>query len=75
MEWCEGACGVAEIGSVGGQFTFDNELPRHKVYLHPHAIASRPVTCGEYLAFMEDGGYRRPELWLSLGWSTVQEQG
>jgi len=51
---------------------FDNETPAHRVFLEPFEIASRPVTNAEYLAFIEDGGYRRPELWLSLGWSTVE---
>ena len=56
-------------------FAFDNEGPRHKVWLEPFRLASRLVTCGEYLAFIADGGYRRAELWLSDGWATVQQQG
>ena len=57
------------------EFCFDNETPRHKVYLEPYRLASRPVSCGEYLAFMEDGGYKRSELWLSEGWNTVRSGG
>jgi len=56
-------------------FAFDNETPRHPIYLPPFQLASRAVTCAEYLAFMEDDGYARPELWLSEGWDTVQAQG
>ena len=58
----------------GGGFGFDNEFPRHLVHLEPFALADRPVTCGEWLAFIDDGGYRRPELWLSDGWATVQAE-
>jgi ergothioneine biosynthesis protein EgtB len=65
--------GVCEIGHAGGGFAYDNEGPRHREFLEPFELADRLVTNGEYLAFMEDGGYRRPELWLSLGWATVQE--
>ena len=52
---------------------FDNESGRHKEYVEAFDIGSRLVTNGEYLEFMNDGGYERPDLWLSLGWSTVQE--
>jgi ergothioneine biosynthesis protein EgtB len=55
-----------------GAFAFDNETPRHKVYLAPFEIGSRLVTNGEMMAFIEDGGYRRPELWLSMGWDWAQ---
>lgn len=75
LEWVEFAGGLVEIGHAGGDFCFDNETPRHRVFTEPFRLASRPVTCGEYLAFMEDGGYRRPELWLSEGWATVQSEG
>ncbi|HZU09927.1 MAG TPA: ergothioneine biosynthesis protein EgtB [Pseudacidobacterium sp.] len=74
-QWCEYPGGLAEIGHQGDGFCFDNELPRHRVFLEPFALASRLVTCAEYLAFMEDGGYERPNLWLSEGWQTVQSQG
>jgi len=55
-------------------FAFDNETPRHPVYLGPFQMASRPVTCAEYLAFMESDGYTRPELWLSEGWDTMRAE-
>ncbi|MGO8877727.1 MAG: ergothioneine biosynthesis protein EgtB [Acidimicrobiales bacterium] len=67
--------GRVEIGYEGGGFSFDNELPRHEVLLRPFHLDSRPVTCGEWLAFIDDGGYRRPDLWLSDGWATVQAEG
>src|SRR5699024_10509756 len=54
---------------------FRQRAPRHQVWLHPFALASRPVTNGEWLAFIDDGGYQRPELWLSDGWATVQQHG
>jgi len=73
--WVEFAGGVTETGNSGSDFCFDNETPRHKVYLEPYRLASRPVSCAEYLAFMEDGGYRRSELWLSEGWNTVRAEG
>jgi ergothioneine biosynthesis protein EgtB len=56
-------------------FAFDNESPRHTVYLAPYALASRLVTCAEYLAFLDDNAYTRPELWLSEGWTALREQG
>lgn len=58
--------------ALDGTFAFDNETPRHKVYVAPFEIGSRLVTNGEMMAFMADGGYRRPELWLSMGWDWVQ---
>ena len=61
-------------GSEGDGFCFDNELPKHRVFHEPYQVADRLVTCGEYMQFMDDGAYSRPELWLSMGWSTVQEQ-
>lgn len=60
-------------GSVTG-FSFDNERPAHKVYLEPFSFATRLVTNAEYLAFIEDGGYERPELWLADGWNWVQQR-
>lgn len=66
--------GVVEIGYADSGFCYDNETPRHRSFLEPFAIANRPITCGEYLAFMEDGGYRRSELWLSDGWDVVQRE-
>lgn len=67
--------GLAEIGHRGAGFAFDNETPRHRVWLEPFRLADRLVTCGEWLAFMADGGYARPELWLSEGWAVCQAQG
>lgn len=68
MSWIRHEGGLVEIGAHGGEFTFDNELPRHPVYLQPFELADRLVTNEEYIQFIEDGGYRRPELWLSDGW-------
>lgn len=67
--------GLVEIGAGAQGFAWDNERPRHRVYLVPYALADRPVTNGEFLAFMEDGGYGNPALWLSDGWAAVQTQG
>ena len=67
--------GLYEVGYAGTGFSFDNEGPRHRVFLEAFALASRPVTVGEYLAFMHDGGYTRPDLWLSEGWAAVQAGG
>jgi ergothioneine biosynthesis protein EgtB len=67
--------GLVEVGHTGAGFTFDNETPRHKVYLEPFRIADRLVTAGEWLAFMDDNAYGRAELWLSDGWYAVQEHG
>jgi ergothioneine biosynthesis protein EgtB len=66
--------GLHEIGHEGKAFAFDNEGPRHRVFLNDFALASRLVTNGEFLGFMADGGYERPELWLSDGFATVQER-
>jgi ergothioneine biosynthesis protein EgtB len=74
LSWIASPGGILSIGYGGDAFSFDNELPRHKVLLEPFELASRPATCAEYLAFIEDGGYQRPELWLSEGWTTVQTQ-
>ncbi len=67
--------GLVEVGHDGDGFAYDNESPRHRVWLEPFELAHGLVTCGDWLAFMDDGGYRRPELWLSDGWYTVQAQG
>jgi ergothioneine biosynthesis protein EgtB len=75
LEWREFAGGLQEIGHAGPGFAFDNEGPRHRVWLEPFALASRPVTCGDYLAFIDDGGYRRSEFWLSAGWDCVNQRG
>jgi len=65
---------ITEIGHEGRGFAYDNEGPRHQVLVAPFALASRPVTNGEYMAFIEDNGYARAEFWLSLGWMSVNEQ-
>jgi ergothioneine biosynthesis protein EgtB len=70
--WATFAGGLAEIGHAGSGFAFDNEGPRHKVWLEPFRLATRAVTCGDYAAFIADGGYRRPEHWLSEGWNAVE---
>ena len=75
LDWLQHPGGVVQVGHVAGDFCFDNEQPAHDVLLQPFALADRLVTNGDYLAFMEDGGYQRPELWLSDGWATVCEQG
>jgi dimethylhistidine N-methyltransferase len=67
--------GLVEIGHDGAGFAFDNETPRHKVFLEPYRLAERLVTNGEWLEFMADDGYGRPELWLSEGWARAQEEG
>jgi ergothioneine biosynthesis protein EgtB len=67
--------GLREAGSRGDGFCFDNELPRHRVWLEHFSLARRLVTCAEYAAFIADGGYIRPELWLSAGWDAVQANG
>jgi ergothioneine biosynthesis protein EgtB len=75
LAWVDFAGGLQEIGDPGADFVFDNETPRHKVWLEPFRLAARPVTCGEYVGFIEEGGYARPEFWLSDGWATVRDQG
>ena len=72
--WIEHAGGEVDIGHAGAGFAFDNETPRHAVRLLPFALANRLVTNGEYQRFIDDGGYRRSELWLSDGWAAVQAQ-
>jgi ergothioneine biosynthesis protein EgtB len=86
LEWLSfspgypGRPGVVEAGvtpdpNAIDSFAFDNETPRHSVYIAPFRLASRPVACAEYLAFIEEDAYARPELWLSEGWDTVQSNG
>jgi ergothioneine biosynthesis protein EgtB len=69
---CSG--GTVTIGAAGGSFSFDNETPAHQILLRPYRLAARPVSCGDYLAFIKDGGYRRAEFWLSEGWALVQQE-
>ena len=75
LRFVEGRDGIVEIGHRGEGFAFDNETPRHRALLHPHALANRLVNNAEFLAFVHEGGYREPGLWLSDGWATVQREG
>lgn len=72
MKWIRGAEGIAAVGHAGEGFAFDCEGPRHDVLLAPHALASRPVSNGEWQEFIADGGYHTPSLWLSDGWAWAQ---
>jgi ergothioneine biosynthesis protein EgtB len=72
--WSRHDGGVVEIGHAGRSFAFDNERPRHRIFLQPFEIHNRLVTTGEFLEFVNGGGYRRPDLWLSVGWSTARDQ-
>jgi ergothioneine biosynthesis protein EgtB len=73
--WIEHPGGVVPMGHEGLGFAFDNETPRHETLLTPFALRSTLVTCGEWLEFMADGGYERPELWMSDGWAAIQREG
>lgn len=75
LQFVEFPGGLRDVGHRGDGFCFDNELPRHKTWLEPYALATRLVTCGEFLEFIADGGYGRPDLWLSAGWDAVQASG
>ena len=75
LAWHEVAGGIYPLGFAGPGFAFDNEGPVHRVLSEGFRLASRLTTNGEYLAFVEAGGYRRPDLWLSSGWAAVQERG
>jgi ergothioneine biosynthesis protein EgtB len=72
-DWMVFPEGLFEVGHGGGSFGFDNEFPRHRVFLHDFSLASRCVTAGEFMEFMDDGGYERPDHWLSMGWDTVRQ--
>lgn len=74
MRWMTFVGGTNEIGHIGEGFYFDNEAPRHQTLLQNYSLANRLVTNGEYLEFIHQGGYQRPELWLSDGWYTVQQE-
>jgi ergothioneine biosynthesis protein EgtB len=73
--WLEHPGGLVTIGHDGPGFAFDNEAPRHRQWLEPFALSTRLVSNGEYAAFIADGGYRRPELWMSEGWAVAQQRG
>lgn len=73
--WVAFPGGIHAIGDAGEGFAFDNERPRHEVLLRPFRLASHPVTNGDWIGFIEDGGYARPELWLSDGWAMVTAEG
>jgi ergothioneine biosynthesis protein EgtB len=80
VDWISFEGGLTQIGidpdpAAFDSFAFDNETPRHAVYLAPYNLASRPVTCAEYLAFIDQNGYGRPELWLSEGWTKMRSEG
>lgn len=75
LRWAKHEGGIVRIGSEPGCYCFDNEGPAHDSLLHPFQAAQRLVTNGEYLEFIGDGGYQRPELWLSEGWQVVRDQG
>ncbi len=75
LHWIEHPAGTFPIGHEGEGFSFDNERPRHEVLLRSYLLAARPALSAEYLDFIEDGGYERPELWLSDGWDIVRREG
>ena len=75
LEWIGFEERLGWIGYAGEGFSFDNERPRHRVFIDAFELATRPCTNAEYAAFIEDGGYRRPELWLSDGWETASARG
>ncbi len=75
MSWHGHEGGLVEVGFGGGGFCFDNELPRHRTFVEPFELAGRLVTNAEFAAFIDDGGYRRPELWLADGWDAVRTRG
>jgi ergothioneine biosynthesis protein EgtB len=84
IDWVSFTPGLTEIGVTVDSadsrqaidvFAFDNETPRHAVYIAPYQLASRLVTCAEYLGFIEQNGYNRPELWLAEGWTTMRAEG
>lgn len=75
LEWIGFEERLGWIGHAGEGFSFDNERPRHRVFIDAFELAARPCTTAEYAVFIEDGGYRRPELWLSAGWETASARG
>ncbi len=75
LKWLRFDGKLQSDGHDGVGFAFDNEAPRHRVYVESFQIADRLITCGEYLEFIDDGGYERPELWLSDAWNAIQTRG
>lgn len=75
LEWIAFEGGIRRIGHDGTGFAYDNEGPRHDALLRPFRLAARPASNAEWIDFIEDGGYRRPELWLSDGWATAEAEG
>ncbi len=75
LGWTRFAESLRQVGHEGAGFAFDNEMPRHSQFVHAFEIADRPATNAEYLAFMADGGYDRPEFWLSDGWAARKSRG
>ncbi len=80
LDWIDFSPGLTDIGltldpASTDTFAFDNETPRHSVYIAPYRLATRLITCAEYLAFIDQNGYNRPELWLSEGWTTMRAEG
>lgn len=74
-DWLAFSGGLVDVGADGRGFSYDHEQPRHRVWLEPFRLQDSLTTSGDWLAFMNDGGYVRPELWLSDGWATVQREG
>jgi ergothioneine biosynthesis protein EgtB len=74
LGWIDGREGLVEMGASDTGFAFDCERPRHQALLRPHRIANRCVTNGEWMQFIEDGGYRTPTLWLSEGWDWIRRE-
>jgi len=74
-DWLPGRTGIVQIGAADTGFAFDCERPRHRVFLHPHQLAARPVTNADWDEFIANGGYRTPTLWLSEGWEWVCREG
>jgi ergothioneine biosynthesis protein EgtB len=75
LRFVEFAGGLLDVGFAGAGFCYDNELPRHRVWLEPYKLANRLVSNGEFAEFIADGGYQKSELWLSAGWDAVEQNG
>lgn len=75
LEWIPFEEGIYEIGSTGEEYTYDNEHPRHRTFLEPFELSGRPITNAEFIAFIEDDGYSRSELWLDDGWAKINQKG